>query len=543
MKILDVVQGEQDWHDARRKYPRTASMAGAMMGVSTNTSRDELIQMLAIGSEKEISDYVQNVIFEKGHQVEKKSRPIAQSIVGRGLYPVTATDDDEYLLASYDGLTMAEDFAWECKQWNAEKANDVRSSIVPIEDYWQVVQQLCVGAEKCLYMVTDGTEENTACVVMTLSPGDRDSLFDGWAQLDEDVANYEHVEAAPEVIGKAPDTLPALRIEVTGMVTSSNLMEFRETALAVFQGINKDLQTDDDFANADKTVKWCGEVEKRLEATKDYALSQTATIDELFKAIDDIKEQARATRLDLSKIVKARKDAVRFEIVQAGKDAISAHVDGLNESLGKRYMPAIPVDFGGAVKGKRTIASQKNAVNVELARAKIEASGIASRIQMNLLSLRGLAADYTFLFSDTAMLVLKDNDDVVNVIKLRIAEHQAAEEKRIQAEREKIRLEEQQKLEEEKGRVEPEEKQQVVTSPYAVDHPPQDNEVQDNAEVVPVKSGPRATVSVRRVNLIEAIRQHLMNNTAITAIQAKQISEMISNGDIPYVTLTESKVA
>ncbi len=539
MKILNVVQGEQAWHDIRGKYPHSASMAPVMMGVSKNTSRNELIQIMATGSEKEIDSYVQNVIFKKGHEVEAESRPIAESIIGRKLYPVTAIDDDDYLLASYDGITMEEDYAWECKQWNDEKADDVRNGIVPLEDYWQVVQQLCVGAEKCLYMVTDGTEEKTVHVVMTLNPDDRKSLLAGWAQLDEDVANYQHVETAPEVIGKAPETLPALRVEISGMVTSSNLMEFRETALAVFDNINKDLQTDEDFSNAEKTVKWCGEVEKRLEATKEHALSQTATIDELFKTIDDIKAQARATRLDLKKLVQARKDAVRFEILQAGKSAMSTHIESLNKRIGKPYMPAITTDFAGAVKGKRTVSSQRNAVDTELARAKIESNEIADKIQTNLDSLRELAADYTFLFSDAATLVLKNNDDLVNVIKLRITEHKAAEEKRIEAEREKIRQEEQQKLENE--RIDLEENQQTAAAiKDATESPLNGGAQSSSAAPVQTKKNLKVTCSVRRTSLAE-VAKYLVDNTAINVEQAKQIAEMISTGNVPHVAFVESK--
>ena len=64
-------------------------------------------------------------------------------------------------------------------------------------------------------------------------------------------------------MGRAPEMLPALRIEVTGKVTASNLAEFKQTALAAIGSVNRDLRTDADFADAEKAVKWCGEVESR----------------------------------------------------------------------------------------------------------------------------------------------------------------------------------------------------------------------------------------------------------------------------------------
>lgn len=99
-------------------------------------------------------------------------------------------------------------------------------------------------------------------------------------------------------------------------------------------------------------------------------------------------------------------------------------------------------DFAGVMKGKRTIASLEDAVATELARAKIAANEVADRVDLNLKTLREQAADHVFLFADTAQLVLKANDDVVNVIKARIAEHKAKIEREAEEAREKIRREE-----------------------------------------------------------------------------------------------------
>ena len=41
-------------------------------------------------------------------------------------------------------------------------------------------------------------------------------------------------------------------------------------------------------------MKWCADVESRLAAAKEHALSQTATIDELFRTIDDISAEVLA---------------------------------------------------------------------------------------------------------------------------------------------------------------------------------------------------------------------------------------------------------
>jgi predicted phage-related endonuclease len=45
--------------------------------------------------------------------------------------------------------------------------------------------------------------------------------------------------------------------------------------------------------------------EKRLALVKSQALAQTASIDELFRTIDALKEEMRSKRLTLDKLVKA----------------------------------------------------------------------------------------------------------------------------------------------------------------------------------------------------------------------------------------------
>ena len=48
----------------------------------------------------------------------------------------------------------------------------------------------------------------------------------------------------------------------------------------------------------------CSALKSQLKAAKEHALSQTATIYALFKALDDISAEDRAVRLDLDKQVK-----------------------------------------------------------------------------------------------------------------------------------------------------------------------------------------------------------------------------------------------
>ncbi len=448
MKITNLNQGSAEWHAHRAKHFSASELAAAV-GASSYLTRSALLKAKATGIEPEVDAETQRR-FDDGHAYEAMARQWAEEIIGTELYPVVLADDVDGLplSASLDGLTMLEDTAFEHKTLNPSLAASLDAGVIPEEYHWQMEQCLMLsGAQRCLFMASNGNRETMRHAWYTSRPEIRQQIIPVWKAFREDLASYRHVEDAPKPVGRAPDTLPTLYVEVTGAVTASNLEEFKAHALAVIAGINTNLQTDEDFANAEKTVKWCGEVEDRLEATKAHALAQTTSIDELFRAIDDIMNETRLKRLNLEKLVKARKEQIRREIVDQAVAALRAHVQTLNERIGKPYMPEQDTTrFGMAIKGLKTLASLRNAVDTELANAKIAASAVADQIELNLKTLRELAPEHGFLFHDERQIVLKQPDDLTALVKSRIADHKAAEERRLEAERERIRQEEQERI-------------------------------------------------------------------------------------------------
>lgn len=435
MKTVNLVQGSPEWH-AHRGHHHNASDAPSMMGTSPYATRNGLLHTKATGAEREISGATQRV-FDKGHEVEALARPIAERIIGEELFPTTATEDNGKLSASFDGVTLLEDVIWECKQWNEEKARRVRAGELPIEDKWQVVQQLVISrADKCLYMVTDGTEDGSVYLWVMLEPADEKAIREGWELFDLDLAGYARPADAVLVAAKTPETLPALFAQVHGQVVGTNLTAFRAKATEVLAAIKTDLQTDEDFATAEATTKWCKEVEDGLEGVKQNVLGQTASIDELFKAIDDLKEQARAKRLLLEKSVTQRKQAIRDEILADGKTKYEAHVRSLNDGLPQRALAPSNCpqpDFANAMKGKKSIKSLRDAVDQELARVKLEVNAVTERVRANFKRLDELSVGYETLFADRSVLVFKAPDDLEAAVKSRLADHQAAEKRRAEA--------------------------------------------------------------------------------------------------------------
>lgn len=445
MKELTVQQGSPEWLAARAKC-FNASEAPAMMGVSPYLSRTELLRQKKTGIVPDVDARTQ-ARFDAGHAVEATAREIVEEMIGEELYPVVATDDEGRLLASSDGATMLYDTGFEHKLWNEETVAEVREGRVPEHHRWQLDQQIAIfGFEKIIFTCSDGTREKFVSCEYRTTPDRIAHLMAGWEQFEKDLADFEPpATAAPAPAGVAPETMPALRIEVTGMVTNSNLDAFRKHAMAVIGGINTDLQTDADFADAEKTVKWAKEVEDKLDAAKQHALSQTESIDALFRTIDEVKEHARAVRLKLDKLVKSEKDNRRTQIVTDAQKALAAHIDALNKRLGGDFMPAPNFQmFGEAIKGLKSLDSMRDKVSSALANAKVDTNAVADRIEAN----RKSVADMT-LFPDFRQVCTKPAEDFAALLALRTQQRVEAEAKRLEAERERIRQEEQAKAQRE----------------------------------------------------------------------------------------------
>lgn len=432
MKIHNVAQGSAEWLALRAKF-RTASEAPAMMGASKYQTRTDLLAAKKTGLTPDVTPS-QQLIFDKGHATEALARPLTEALIGEELYPIVATEGN--LLASMDGATMLGETLFEHKLWNESVVAQVKAGDLAPHYYWQLEQQLLVsGAERVIFVCSDGTAENFVHMEYRPVAGRAAQLIEGWKQFEADLTNFEMADAPSIVVGKAPDELPALRIELTGMVTASNLKVFEDSALAVIDSVKTTLSTDQDFADAKKAVKWCGDVEEAVAVAKKQALSQTQSIDELFSSLDRISAHARETRLKVDKLVKAQELLVKTSIKQKAELALAEHIAGINRTLGQVALPNVHVDFAGAMKNKRTIASLQDAVDTELARAKIDASQVADSIRLNLNSLAELAVDHAFLFSDVQQLVTKANDDLVTLIKFRISEHQKVEREKAEAKR------------------------------------------------------------------------------------------------------------
>lgn len=451
MIIHDVVQGSPEWHALRAAH-FTASEAPALMGVSPYLTRTELLSKKADPSvvDAEI-DAHKAALFAAGHAAEAAYRPLAEDEIGDDLYPVTGTRevDGLPLLASFDGLTLDNQVGFEHKLLSKKIVAHIDAHGEPGPAYyWQLEHQLLVsGGQRILFVTSNGTDDGAVRVWYESASERRAALTAAWKQFEIDLASFvpEAPRAAP-VVAAPQETLPAVSVRVDGsLAIISNLPDFGVALRSYIERIPAEPSTDQEFADTEAACKALKRTEDALEAAENNALAQLTDVDTMRRLVADYRALARSTRLQREKLVTQRKEQIRGEIVAGGVAALRDHIAALNQRLGKTYMPMVPADFAGVIKGKRTIESLRDAVNTELARAKIAANEAADRIQVNLNTLRDLAGAHAFLFADTPTIVLKAADDLTTLVKARIAEHDAKEAAKLEAQRERIRAEEQEK--------------------------------------------------------------------------------------------------
>ena len=448
MKTIQVTQGSTQWLDLRRQYD-TASECPVMMGASKYQTRADLMRQKATGITPDV-DPRQQALYDRGHATEGASRDILEEKTGEAFYPVTAVDEARKLLASVDGITMDDSTLFEHKLYSQSLAAQVQAGDLDPHYYWQLEQQLLVtGAEKVIFVCSDGTPDNWAQMEYRAVPGRADQLIAGWKQFNEDLAAYIPSPADVVVIPKAASSLPIVfDMRVEGKIVSCNVEQYKPAALAFIAEINTKLTTDQHFADAKADATFCRDSADKLELAIEQALGQMGDINTAINTVREIAAAFDAKGLALEKLVESQTKAIKESHVLRGQAALKAHIDALNTRLGKPYMPTVAADFGTTVKNKRTVESLRNSVDTELARAKIAASEIADRIHANREDLKpGLGAipgdDWISLFPDFAQVCTKSTEDFRN---LRIARVEAERQRR-EAARSAIRAEEQAKAE------------------------------------------------------------------------------------------------
>lgn len=448
MEILDLKQGTRAWVE-HRATALNASDAPVMLGVSPYSTRQELIHERATGIVNAEIDPATAKRFADGHRFESLARPLAEQIVGEELFPVVGKSGK--YSASFDGLTLLEDTAFEHKTLGEALRytpwDEGNGDHLPLHYRIQLEHQcmVCPSIERVLFMASkwdDGGNliEERHCWYAP-NPELRARIIAGWEQFEADVAAYVPTEAAAPVVPAPMESLPAVVVQVQGALTvAGNLPAFGQALRSFIERIPLKPATDQQFADAEAACKALKKAEDALTQAEDGALAQISDVEQMRRAVADLKELARSTRLATEKLVKAEKDARRTEKVMAARSEFDKHVARLQLDIkGVRLMVPAP-DFGGAIKGMSSIASMDDKLTAALIEGKANANTVAGRVMNNLQSLDSVPR-YAHLFADRQELAYKDAE----VLELLMQKRVDAEQARIEAERQRIRSEEQAK--------------------------------------------------------------------------------------------------
>ena len=225
-----------------------------------------------------------------------------------------------------------------------------------------------------------------------------------------------------------------LVLRITGEVQSSNLSEFEKDALEVIENINTDLDTDQDFVEAEQNIKSCNLIEIRIHNARQAALNSTEDIATLITTTERLEAKFRETRLGLNKKVKTEKGRRKSEIINK---AMGQFADLIYNSDVKHAFTLNTEAFNNAVKNKRSLEAMQKAVDEVVESEKTLLYELGKTFSTNLIDIKQAEVNYPGLFPDKKNLAVSSHEVVAAQIESRISTFKYKQEMKEKAEREK----------------------------------------------------------------------------------------------------------
>lgn len=436
MKVIDVVQGSDEWLELRLdKF--TASEAAAMMGVDPYMSRTELLD-LKKGWQANPIDAFKQRLFNEGHEKEDDARLLLEFEEGVDYPPIVGMIDLRglELLASYDGLPEDEQRGpWEHKQWNETLSENVRNGVLEDRYTWQLEQQLLVSGRASLtFMVSDGTSDKRVSMKYVSDPEKRAKLIAGWEQFAIDLEAHELTAKAEAIQPRKVITMPVMRAGVENGLVVHNMGDvlniIRDLAM---NEKARELKTDEDFVSKNEFNKRVKESRQKLKQMVFDIRSEFVSFKEFTNITDQIDKELQQLQSHGEKQVRDERDRRKEKILRSYHDRwdqfySDAQADipdvRLHEVIGRP-------DFVGAAKGKSKLDSINAAMDAELARIKAEASPVIAAASENMAYLRETHKDFMFLFfGKLEEIVVIPHSGFRPMVDRIVSDHVAAEKER-----------------------------------------------------------------------------------------------------------------
>jgi len=209
-----------------------------------------------------------------------------------------------------------------------------------------------------------------------------------------------------------------LVLRITGGVQSSNLAGFEKDALEVIGNINTDLNTDQDFVEAEQNIKSCDLIETRIHNARQDALTSTEDIAALITTTERLEAKFREVRLVLNKKVKSEKNRRKFEITSTAIDILDKLIT--SSRLAQSFL-INREGINNAVKGKRSLGAMQKAVDIVVDEETILLNSAIDNFTNNMGIIAKAEKEYPGLFPDKDNLALSSLEVVASQVESRVA--------------------------------------------------------------------------------------------------------------------------
>jgi hypothetical protein len=438
MRILDLAQGTPEWKD-HRKNARNASDMSVIMGCCKQVKMIELAESIAFDKPIKRSDYVQDIIFQDGHDIEEIAREKVEQSLSIELFPVVCVTDEDaelQLSCSLDGITPNGKTIWECKQQNMGKFDSLILHKIPPEDFWQCCQSMYItGAENLIYTLADKDGNVTSKTFprsyfepsFPLMLTERKN-FDELVERLRRTGSRLTKDKAPEA-PSAPPSVIDLEFDFDVSIRKCNVALYRHDVVQAINSIRTDLQTDQDFADANEAIKWCKSIKEKVEIARKMALSKSKELEDMFAALQEIQQLAKNKELALTKLKKTRSQEIREAIVKENEAQVNEYIKNANKTISPYTLPDLNArgKIISSMKNKSSFNSLQEAAALAVNSLKFEISEKLNEIIANTDHVKFISGDHLSLLPDLNNLVHLSTDKFKAVVAERIASYKPKE--------------------------------------------------------------------------------------------------------------------
>lgn len=192
MKILNLVQGSDEWKQVRKRYVTASEMASVLKIPGAYKSRKKLIEE-KLGPEPELTEFQRN-LFARGHMAESGLTKDAENMLGMPFQTLVAVDEELGILASIDNINLEYGVIVETKLCGTEKKlGPAREGIVWEPYRVQILTQMLVAKVRIGFMLMlNADTEETHLVSVSRDPAVEKRIVDETALFNKELEKVKN---------------------------------------------------------------------------------------------------------------------------------------------------------------------------------------------------------------------------------------------------------------------------------------------------------------------------------------------------------------